>query len=1279
MNRILQRKKWNCLRQDSRQHALKILWCVILLFACINLNAQTPVTPDGDGSESNPYKVASLDNLYWIADQLNNYSNYFSGKYFIQTADIDASATSTWFDNGSGGYYGWQPIGIETSSFSGIYDGENHVISNLYINRPDLRFTGLFGAIYASGVITRLSLTDASICGGNITGGITGLNSGTVSYCSFQGAVTSSGYSIGGLAGFNQLTITHCETSGTVSSASDDVGGLVGASPYAVANMSYCHSSCTVSGVNYVGGLIGSTSGSISNSYFTGDITGSFGVGGLVGSSQLGDIYNCYSTGPLNVYSNNAGGIAGSKNNGTTKFCYATGKVSGTAMYKGGLISYNMSSAVLSNCLWDIKATGQSNCYSANTGTAIDNLGLNSKEMKVSSHFTDAGWSETDWYFDPARNNGLPYLRWQTICFPTLATSNITKIDETTFTMGGTVTDDGSATVTERGIVYSSDSEYPAIGETGVVKVAIGSGTGSFSQDISGLTPNKTYYVRAYATNKQGTVYGDVAITEMTFSWATPEDITYGTALSNTQLNASAAVPGSFSYSPASGTTLNAGNSQTLTVTFTPTDQANYSVITKTVSINVTKATLTVTDPDITLSKVYDGTTIAAVTCGTLSGVVSDDEVIITAEATYNDANVATGKTITVHYTLSGADAGNYTVPADYVVTTGAITKAQLYVTGVGITNDKDYDGTKTAEVYFPGALNGAAVADASSISYTITATYASADVSESAINILVQYAFTGVNTNNYYLPGNYTKSGHIYRKQLTVTDPAITLSKVYDGNTTAAVACGTLSGVISGEVITVSATAVYDNSVAGTGKTITVTYSLGGTSNTENYYAPDQFVATTGTITKATLTITANASQNKVYGETDQDLTYTSNPVLLAGNVFTGALSRSSGENIGKYAIGIGSLTAGSNYEISFTSADFEITARQLTVTAPVLTTARQYDGTTVAAVTAGTLSGVIASDNGNVILTAEANYDNASVGEGKTITVKYTLAGSASGNYLAPLDYIIYAGVICEKITIAALQSPESGCEGGSLDLSYTVLTGEPAEYQILFGENATAAGFTNIGYTTSPASAGTGTISFNVPAELAYGTYTAQLQLRNSIEAESELYSFTFTINLSSDYMVDKFDDVVLCDNSSELFTAYQWYKDDALIGGAIGQYYCDPQGLSGTYYVQVTTQDGKTLKTCPATYSKTLIKRAGVSVYPNPAISGQQFTVEVTGVAEDELNGSVLHVYNMQGIEVFKSNKVDVLNYLNLNNKSGNYLIRVTTASGKTLNGKMTMMK
>ncbi len=73
-------------------------------------------------------------------------------------------------------------------------------------------------------------------------------------------------------------------------------------------------------------------------------------------------------------------------------------------------------------------------------------------------------------------------------------------------------------------------------------------------------------------------------------SWNDPADITYGTLLDNTQLNATAGVPGTFIYSPASGALLNAGSAQQLSVTFTPDDTIRFAPVTAFVSINVLKA-----------------------------------------------------------------------------------------------------------------------------------------------------------------------------------------------------------------------------------------------------------------------------------------------------------------------------------------------------------------------------------------------------------------------------------------------------------------------------------------------------------------------------------------------------------------------------------------------------------------------------------------------------------------------------------------------------------------
>lgn len=75
--------------------------------------------------------------------------------------------------------------------------------------------------------------------------------------------------------------------------------------------------------------------------------------------------------------------------------------------------------------------------------------------------------------------------------------------------------------------------------------------------------------------------------TDPVITWANPADIGYGTLLSATQLNATANVPGSFIYTPASGTILNVGTNQDLKVVFTPTDAAAYNSISKTVKINV--------------------------------------------------------------------------------------------------------------------------------------------------------------------------------------------------------------------------------------------------------------------------------------------------------------------------------------------------------------------------------------------------------------------------------------------------------------------------------------------------------------------------------------------------------------------------------------------------------------------------------------------------------------------------------------------------------------------
>jgi len=91
------------------------------------------------------------------------------------------------------------------------------------------------------------------------------------------------------------------------------------------------------------------------------------------------------------------------------------------------------------------------------------------------------------------------------VAVPTLITTDASGITQTTVTSGGTISNDGGATTTERGIVYGTTSN-PTTTNT---KVSSVSGTGSFSVNATSLTPNTTYFIRSYAINSAGTGYGN--------------------------------------------------------------------------------------------------------------------------------------------------------------------------------------------------------------------------------------------------------------------------------------------------------------------------------------------------------------------------------------------------------------------------------------------------------------------------------------------------------------------------------------------------------------------------------------------------------------------------------------------------------------------------------------------------------------------------------------------------------------------------------------------------
>ena len=209
----------------------------------------------------------------------------------------------------------------------------------------------------------------------------------------------------------------------------------------------------------------------------------------------------------------------------------------------------------------------------------------------------------SNWTFNDAVPIPVPMSGSYTVLLPssapTVTTQAVSNISTTTATGNGNVTATGGANIIERGIHWSLSNGFANGTGTKVSTTGDWGTTGTFTQEITGLSPGTTYYVKAFATNSAGTSYGSqVSFTTKaipTITWSNPADITYGTLLSATQLNATANTAGIFTYTPTLGTKLNAGNGQTLQVDFTPTDLTNYDATSKTVTIHVAKATPVIT------------------------------------------------------------------------------------------------------------------------------------------------------------------------------------------------------------------------------------------------------------------------------------------------------------------------------------------------------------------------------------------------------------------------------------------------------------------------------------------------------------------------------------------------------------------------------------------------------------------------------------------------------------------------------------------------------------
>ncbi len=344
----------------------------------INLYPSNLTMPplDGEGIAGNPYRISTLQNLKWIAEDTERWSYDY-----IQTADIDASATQYW-NNGQG----WEPIGFMNSEedfqpFEGTYNGNGFVIDGLYINRPGQDHVGLFGYTYMSSV-KNLGVTNANVTGKDWVGALMGVN-----YCIAE--------------------VVNCFSSGTVS-GQVGAGGLVGVNSVALISKSY--NLASVQGTDNTGGLLGMNAMSeVESSFNAGIVMGAPMVGGLVGTSYESTVNNSYNEGDV-IATEYAGGLVGFNMASTVSNSYNRGHVNAT-IFKGGLIGDGFSSTV-TNSYWNTETSGQEN--------SAGGLGRTTEQMTwPHSNDTYETWNMNQvWSINYLINDGYPFHQWNHALFP---------------------------------------------------------------------------------------------------------------------------------------------------------------------------------------------------------------------------------------------------------------------------------------------------------------------------------------------------------------------------------------------------------------------------------------------------------------------------------------------------------------------------------------------------------------------------------------------------------------------------------------------------------------------------------------------------------------------------------------------------------------------------------------------------------------------------------------------------------------------------------------------
>ncbi len=359
----------------NQQGILLFILFVVFLFSSL---AQAQYG-GGSGTEIDPYLIRTAEQMNNIGATPGDWD-----KHFQLRADIDLSEYT-------GDAYNIIGTDSMNGSFTGVYDGNNHTISNLSINSLREKYTGLFG--YMTGEVMNLGLINPE--------------------------VFSQGSHVGALAGYLFAgTITNCYVEGANVSGDDYVGGLVGT---CAGRLNRSYSTGIIIGDSYVGGLIGIVDDStVNRCYSKASVSGNMEVGGLAGKTvdEQSVVSSCYATGSVNG-GRYVGGLVGQVQSGRAYKSYSTGSVSGDQDV-GGFTGYIRVLGGVTLCFWDTETSGQS--------TSAGGTGKTTEEMQTITTFTDVGWDFMNtWTICDGMN--YPVLLWQIPAADFLCPDGVNFID----------------------------------------------------------------------------------------------------------------------------------------------------------------------------------------------------------------------------------------------------------------------------------------------------------------------------------------------------------------------------------------------------------------------------------------------------------------------------------------------------------------------------------------------------------------------------------------------------------------------------------------------------------------------------------------------------------------------------------------------------------------------------------------------------------------------------------------------------------------------------------